>query len=412
MPVTKLSDWLGDWLRPGNTCYLKRLSGNDTLANQSHQAGPYIPKELLFEVLPGLNDRNRKNPDCEFDAYIDSHDDHRRVRAVWYNNRLFGGSRDEARVTNWGGVASALLDPDATGSLAAFIFVRTSVGAAITLRVWVCRNPSEEELIEDRIAPVEPGRHVVWDPNADQADLFVGARANASAASCRLTAEELPPNWLLDFPPAIEIVRKVCELRPAGGLSADERLVRRRNCEFELFQSVEEAIEGQQINRSFFSVADFLSHAQRILQRRKARSGRSLELQTRAILLEDGFIEGKDFSHQPESETGKRPDFLFPSEDAYKDAAFPTDRLRMLAAKTTCKDRWRQVINEADRICEKHLLTLQEGVSINQHAEMRAAGVRLVVPKTLTNSYPEQIRPELLQLDEFFDEVRRMSQLE
>ena len=337
--ATNLNDWLGDWFRSGNVCYLKRLSGNDTLANQSHQAGPYIPKELLFKVFPTINDRSLKNPDCGFDAYIDSHSDHRRARAIWYNNRLFGGSRDEARVTGWGGMASALLDPDATGSLAVFIFVRVAADPATQLRVWVCRNPSEEELIEDRIAPVEPGRPLVFDPSAEQLGLFAVTRANAPESSCRLTAEELPPSWLNDFPPAIEIVRKVCELRPASGLSADERLVRRRNCEFELFQSVEEAIEGRQINRRFLSVADFLSHAQRILQRRKARSGRSLELQTRAILLEDGFVEGKDFSHQPESDTGKRPDFLFPSEVAYKDASFPKNRLRMLATKTTCKDR-------------------------------------------------------------------------
>jgi hypothetical protein len=55
----------------------------------------------------------------------------------------------------------------------------------------------------------------------------------------------------------------------------------------------------------------------------------------------------------------------------------------MLAAKTTCKDRWRQILNEADRIPAKHLLTLQEGVSEGQFREMNDAGVRLVVPRAL-----------------------------
>ena len=38
-------------------------------------------------------------------------------------------------------------------------------------------------------------------------------------------------------------------------------------------------------------------------------------------------------------------------------------RSRMLAAKTTCHDRWRQLIDTAGPIPVKHLLTLQEGVS-------------------------------------------------
>ena len=50
----------------------------------------------------------------------------------------------------------------------------------------------------------------------------------------------------------------------------------------------------------------------------------------------------------------------------------------MLAAKTTCKDRWRQIINEADRIKLKHLITLQEGVSEAQFREMQEAGVQRI----------------------------------
>ncbi len=78
----------------------------------------------------------------------------------------------------------------------------------------------------------------------------------------------------------------------------------------------------------------------------------------------------------------------------------------MLAAKTTCKDRWRQILNEADRIQVKHLLTLQEGVSENQFKEMTEAGVKLVVPRALHDSYPKDIRQNLLSLKEFINNVR------
>ncbi len=55
----------------------------------------------------------------------------------------------------------------------------------------------------------------------------------------------------------------------------------------------------------------------------------------------------------------------------------------MLAVKTTCKDRWRQILNEADKIHQVHLFTLREGVSLAQYREMRESGVRLVVPSSL-----------------------------
>ena len=104
------------------------------------------------------------------------------------------------------------------------------------------------------------------------------------------------------------------------------------------------------------------------------------------------------------SEGNKKPDFLFPSVSAYRRGERP---LTMLAAKTTCKDRWRQILNEADLIPEKHLMTLQEGVSINQFQEMRTEGVTLVVPARLHRSYPAAIRAELMTLEAFLHLVRR-----
>jgi hypothetical protein len=81
----------------------------------------------------------------------------------------------------------------------------------------------------------------------------------------------------------------------------------------------------------------------------------------------------------------------------------------MLAAKTTCKDRWRQVINEADRIETKHLLTLQEGVSEGQFKEMQDAKVQLVVPEELHKSFPKEVQPHLMTLESFLADIRLIS---
>jgi EcoRII C terminal len=82
----------------------------------------------------------------------------------------------------------------------------------------------------------------------------------------------------------------------------------------------------------------------------------------------------------------------------------------MLAVKTTCKDRWRQVINEADRIQQKHLFTLQEGVSEGQFREMTGAGISLVVPEQLKSSYPASIQQHLQTLESFIGDIRVLGQ--
>jgi hypothetical protein len=43
MPVGDITDWLDEYSGSEFVWYIKRLSANDTLANNTHQAGPYIP---------------------------------------------------------------------------------------------------------------------------------------------------------------------------------------------------------------------------------------------------------------------------------------------------------------------------------------------------------------------------------
>lgn len=405
MALIDFTDWMDEFSREGVLWYVKRLSGNDTLANGTHQAGPYVPKDLLFRLFPAMNRPEEKNPDVRFDLYLDSHADHREVRAVWYNNKFHGGTRNEARLTGFGGQSSALLDPESTGALTIFAFVIRDDGSASESHVWVCRTEFEAELAEERLGSVEPAKLLIWSPSQGIVpDLF--AKATPTRKTCHLAPHEIPADWMTKFPTGADIIRKTVEMRPDIGLDPDERLLRRRTCEFEIFLSVEEAVELPTIRKGFDSIEEFVSRAQSILQRRKARSGRSLELHAREIFLEEGLTEGVDFAHGVEAEAGRRPDFLFPSRNRYLDAAWPDARLRMLAVKTTCRDRWRQILNEADRITTKHLLTLQEGVSVGQFGEMKESGVRLVIPAGNMDSFPKEIRPELITLESFIGDVR------
>lgn len=400
--MADLAEWLDGLSNQDTLFYAKRLSGNDTLANGTHQAGPYIPKHVLFAALPSLHRPEVRNPDVFVDLYVDSHGHSGKVRAIWYNNRVHReGTRNEARLTGFGGGGSPLLDPENTGALTVFAF--TSPAGVPVCHVWVCGDQLEEETVESVAGPIEPGNWVTWSRNR------TGLVGTATKGDCRLTIAELPSEWLKRFPSGEEIIRRAVELRPHRELDADERLLRRRECEYQVFRSLEEAIELPVVTKGFSSIDDFIERAQTILQRRKARSGRSLELHTRQLFVDAGLAPGVHFDHQPESEQGKRPDFLFPSAARYRDPGFPSDRLRMLAVKTTCKDRWRQILNEADRVGQKHLLTLQEGLSVNQFREMQSAGVRLVVPSPLAESFAEDLRPHLQSVEEFVAEVRGLT---
>lgn len=402
MSIAELAHWIGEQSKPHITWYVKRLSANDTLASGSHQAGPYFPKELLFNLFPSLNKPAIKNPDKRFELRMDSHKDVREIRAVWYNNRVSGtGTRDEARLTGFGGIQSAVLDPDNTGALAVFAFHRDENGEATVCHAWVCEHETEADLVEERVGPVEPAKYHVWSINSS-----ILTQKNQP---CWMEPDDIPPAWRLSFPSGAAIIERTLELRPFHGMPIDTRLIKRRQCEFEIFRSLEENVELPLIRQGFYTIDQFVARAQTILQRRKARSGRSLELHARAIFLEEALREGSDFSHQPESDTGKRPDFLFPNENAYKDILFPADRLRMLAVKTTCKDRWRQILSEAERIKTKHLLTLQEGVSVAQFKEMTESHVQLVVPSPLISAYPSEVQPHLQTLESFIGDVRLLS---
>jgi hypothetical protein len=409
MAVADVTDWIAEFGKPGYVWYAKRLSGNDTLATHSHQAGPYIPKDFLFRMFPSVRKPEEENPDQRFELYIDSHSDHRTVRAVWYNNKMRGGTRNECRLTGFGGGQSALLDPESTGALAVFAFVLNDEGAATECHTWVCRDEVEEDVFEDRLGPVEPKEFRIWEPGSlPPGDLFDEATP-ATRASCWLQAKEIPPAWLIKFPKGEEVIRKAIELRPLKEISIDTRLMRRRDCEYEVFRSIEEAFFLPRIQQGFNAIEPFLGLAQSILQSRKSRSGNSLEFHVREIFLEEGLKAGEHFTHKPVIEVSKRPDFLFPSQATYEDKSFPDANLRMLAAKTTCKDRWRQIINEADRIRLKHLITLQEGVSEAQFREMQEAGVQLIVPKDVQDSYPKEVKPHLLTFESFLADLRLLN---
>jgi EcoRII C terminal/Restriction endonuclease EcoRII, N-terminal len=391
--------WIETVTGPGWYWFVKRLSGNDTLLNRSHQAGLYIPRPVAFHLFPSMQP-SKVDPRSQFDASIDSHNAEATPTAIWYNNKLRGKTRNECRITSWGGKKSPIMDPEATGSVCVFAFQKQSEKKdAGNCHVWLCTTIEEEDAIEDRVGPVEPGVGLFYDASG----ISLHPIAAPEDSACWLKPEDIPANWRLNFPMASEIVAMaVGKLPTAKSQGPDQRLLRRRDCEYAIFRSVEEVAVKPRIDEGFKTVDLFVDFANSVTNRRKSRAGASLELHTKMIFEEEDLPH----DHDEVSEGSKRPDFLFPSATAYRNAKFPVSKLRMLGVKTTCKDRWRQILNEAHRIPKKFLLTLQAGVSPKQFAEMEAEKVTLVVPAPLHETYVPAIRSKLLSLDKFIKQTR------
>ncbi len=148
-------------------------------------------------------------------------------------------------------------------------------------------------------------------------------------------------------------------------------------------------------------VDGFLHFSLSVQNRRKARMGQSLEHRAEAIFRASKL----SYARGQVTEHNRRPDFVFLSIEAYRAALTGSPCLTMLGAKSACKDRWRQVLAEADKIPEKHLLTLKPGISTSQTHQMAVDDLQLVVPPELHATCTEAQRGWLWTLDQFVQHV-------
>ncbi|MBO6240623.1 MAG: restriction endonuclease [Butyrivibrio sp.] len=146
----------------------------------------------------------------------------------------------------------------------------------------------------------------------------------------------------------------------------------------------------------------FIQFSLSVNNRRKSRAGLSFENHLEALFAEHKIR----YSHTPVTENKSKPDFIFPSIDYYRDVNYPATQLTMLGAKTTAKDRWRQVLEEADRIERKHLITLEGAISENQTNEMISRKLQLVVPKEIHATYSEKQQSWLYSVEDFLGLVK------
>lgn len=177
----------------------------------------------------------------------------------------------------------------------------------------------------------------------------------------------------------------------------DEVLVQWLEREEVLFRTLEKHLIQKQLDKGFADVDEFISYSLSVQNRRKSRVGQSLENHFEMIL------RGRNirYDRTKVTENRSKPDFIFPGIKEYHDEKFAASLLTMLGAKSTCKDRWRQVLAEADRIEHKHLLTLEAAISVHQTDEMASKNLQLVVPSSIHKTYTGQQQEWLMDVNAF-----------
>ncbi|MGA8122281.1 type II restriction endonuclease [Rouxiella badensis] len=393
--MSGLHSWLIENIENNKFLFIKRLSANDTGASGGHQVGIYVPSVIIEILFPSINHVNEKNPDAFLNTNFSSHQcSGTKARAVYYNNKFFGGTRNEKRITRWGG--TPLQDTENTGAIAILAFSLVEGADSNEVDVWVCEDLDEEDIVESTLGEISPGTYF-----SGLANTLLGGLAPVAEVPHK--KYKIPDAWRSNFPSGKDIILYAANYYAKDDADPDTQLLERRQVEYEIFLLVEEINVLEKIRLGFETVNEFIAMANSVSNRRKSRAGKSLELHLEKLFNEHGLSH---FATQVVTEGNKKPDFLFPSVSAYQDSSFPDHKLRMLAVKTTCKDRWRQILNEADRIKSIHLFTLQEGVSIAQFREMQKEGVKLVVPAAIQEKFPKEIRNELISLTEFIAELK------
>lgn len=378
-----------DSVLSGKDSYCKFLSANDSGETGGHQYGILVSKtakNMLF-----TDQEIQDNHILKKNGVIKWQDDFETACTfTWYE------SKNELRITGFGR-GFPLLRPEYTGAL--FVFVKESPEDFQGF-LFNTDEDIQEFLDTFGLTPAETNRPI---------ELNEVSFESKEKKAISLFIDSLT----VDFPSSIDmsnaarsIVLEVYSTKLLTIKDPDTALLQWTEAEYRLFREIEHSRYGNTIAQGFKSVDDFITLANQVLNRRKSRAGKSLEHHLSAIFDDNKIM----YTAQAITEGNKKPDFLFPSEEAYHDMSFSIDKLCTLAAKTTCKDRWRQILNEADRLRDenKYLCTMQQGISSAQMDEMQAEKVVLVVPKPYIMAYPKDKRDRIWTVGQFVSYVKEM----
>jgi len=375
----------------GEVSFTKFISANDAGKTGGHQSGFYVPVsfcEHIFEttIIKGHNYELYVKVKWQDDFTTDS-------RFKYY------GSKNECHFTRFQKNFPFLTD-DNVGSL----LIVTKRGTD-NYEAFVLSSDIQIEEFFDAFGISSTETNGIL---PEKSELSIEDKLN------KLFLQFIE-NLEIDFPPTQVLAKGARDIFFEAYNSSkklvlknpDKNLLNWLSTEYDLFKFIENNRYSEIITTPFSSVDELVRTANTILNRRKSRAGKSLEHH----LSEVFEIWQISYSSQVNTEEKKKPDFIFPDIETYYTEKTGSKNLIFLGAKTTCKDRWRQIIGEAEKIPHKHLFTLQQGISSNQLKEMKASNVSLVVPGPYIKYFPKEHRQNIWSLDNFVNFVAETQRL-
>lgn len=386
--MSELLDLSIQAVKSAKTSFCRFITGNDAGTTGSHQAGFYIPKNaapLLFGTECKRGENKEKWVTIKWQNDIET-----ASRFIYYGQK----TRNEYRITRFGKNFEFLQDKY-VGSLIIIAEIDVDYYKAFVLE---SEDDIESFLSYFNLSTEQTNQIIDLTQARDEGDML------------RLAIMERIKD-LQEFPMTYEmgkmaqdIYNRLNNVTPEQiRKTPDKILMSWYSAEWELFRSLEEKVYKPVYTQPFEDCQSLIDFSNKILNRRKSRAGKSLEHHLSAIFSAEDLV----FEEQAVTEENKKPDFLFPNSECYHNFEFPAEDLTVLGAKTTCKDRWRQVTTEADRVDEKYLFTLQPGISRNQLKEMASEKVLLVVPEDHIQTFPKEYQGCLNTLSGFINLVRQ-----
>ena len=292
--------------------FCKFLSANDTGATGGHQSGILVSKSAMMMLFNEVQ-------------LLQSGIPKRAVKIQWQgdfiteSNFTYYESKNELRITKFGR-GFPFLNPDQTGAL----FVLTKQSEENYCGYFLETEDEIEQFLNAfAIGPTETNR-------------LIDSGKFRPEAQEKCAIQEFISGLAVEFPSseamaaaAREIEHRIYNHLEYIRTDPDSKIIAWTRMEYTLFKELEYARYGEIITTGFSSVDDFVKVANMVLNRRKSRAGKSLEHHLAAV------FDGNEvaYSSQAVTEGNKKPDFLFPSQEAYHNMAFPEENLLLLAAK-------------------------------------------------------------------------------
>lgn len=399
------ADWpeILEWLGESRSVWIKKLSRNDCSwadVGGSNQGGFYVPHDIRAAAFfPALTNVNAGKPhifEAQIQTFWPETGELKTSRVVHYSNKghethltglpkdqftgltpastvLMGAFDGPAGPTYWGIVVDSA--SETASVLEAFFDLNSSFHSLLVNPAdFLARARDENELlIEELTDALRRGTLAA----------FIASAALPSTDALALMAQEeflrgrsasLDP-YELDAPgnAVMEISRDI-EYR-------QYRRAEMRHRAAEVLRILTGQGEGTDIAtavvRGFNDLnATFLSAS----QHRKSRAGMSFEHHIRRM-LEDGGVR-----YKAQAVTGgRRPDFVMPDAAALEPKAREHDISLVLSAKTTLRERWKQITLEKFT-SPIFLATVDDRISDDAILDMSGHSICLVVPESLKAS--------------------------